>query len=297
MKCIGAWCLILVAAVDLATPAMADDRPPLAVILQRVTDYVVRYQQQISGVVAEERYVQNSDKSDRPFVTHRELKSDLLLVRTQGETNGYVQFRDVYEVDGDPVRDRSDRLVKLFMNPSESAKKQAAEIMNESARYNIGNVQRNVNVPLLALILLDPTYQAHFKYAVSTEHKGTPRGLPKSDAFRLAGDTWEIDYDEGLTPTVIQGDRENAFSHGRIWVDPQTSRVLITELVNEAKTVRTTIRVSYQSPPFDGVLLPVEMRETYLLKKRFYTFEGEVTYGNFRRFSVNTVESIGAPKP
>jgi len=67
--------------------------------------------------------------------------------------------------------------------------------------------------------------------------------------------------------------------------------------VNEAKTVRTTIRVSYQSPPFDGVLLPVEMRETYLLKKRFYTFEGEASYGNFRRFSVNTVESIATPKP
>jgi hypothetical protein len=284
-------------ALHMATPATADDRPPLAVILQRVTDYVVRYQQQISGVVAEERYVQDSDKSDRPFVTHRELKSDLLLVRTQGETNGYVQFRDVYEVDGDPVRDRNDRLVKLFMNPSESAKKQAAEIMNESARYNIGNVERNINVPLLALILLDPTYQPHFKYSVSTEHKGTPRGLPKTDAFRLAADAWEIDYDEVITPTVIQGDRQNAFSHGRIWVDPETSRVLITELVNEAKTVRTTIRVSYQSPPLDGVLLPVEMRETYLLKKRFYTFEGEATYGNFRRFTVNTVESIGTPKP
>jgi len=288
---------LLVVAIVHAAPAVADDRPPLAVILQRVTDYVVRYQQQISGVVAEERYVQNSDKSDRPFVTHRELKSDLLLVRTQGETNGYVQFRDVYEVDGDPVRDRSDRLVKLFMNPSDSAKKQAAEIMNESARYNIGNVERNINVPLLALILLDPTYQPHFKYSVSSEHKGTPRGLPKSDAFRLAGETWEIDYDEVLTPTVIQGDRQNAFSHGRVWVDPETSRVLITELVNEAKTVRTTIRVSYQSPPFNGVLLPVEMRETYLLKKRFYTFEGEASYGNFRRFSVNTVESIATPKP
>jgi len=73
--------------------------------------------------------------------------------------------------------------------------------------------------------------------------------------------------------------------------------VLITELVNEAKTVRTTIRVSYQSPPVDGVLLPVVMRETYVLKNRFYTFDGEATYGNFRRFSVNTVESIATPKP
>jgi hypothetical protein len=287
---------LLVLALVLAAPAIADDRPPLAVILQRVADYVVRFQERISGIVAEEHYVQNSDKSDRPFVTHRELKSDLLLVKTEGETNGYVQFRDVYEVDGEPVRDRNDRLVKLFMNPSDSAKKQAAQIMNESARYNIGNVERNINTPMLVLILFDPSYQRRFKFSVSTEHKGTPRGLPKSDAFKLAGDTWEIDFDEVVTPTVIQGDRQDAKSHGRIWVDPDTSRVLITELVNEAKTVRSTIRVSYQSAPIDEVLLPIEMRESYLLKNRFYTFEGVATYGNFRRFSVNTVEVIGEPE-
>ncbi len=287
----------VVVACVLAASARADDRPPLTAILQQIADYVVRYQQQISGLVAEEHYVQNSDKSDRPFVTHRELTSDLLVVRTQGETNGYVQFRDVYEVDGEPVRDRSDRLMKLFLGPAESAKKQAAEIMNESARYNIGHVERNINVPMLALMLLDPTYQAHFKYTASTEHRGTPRGLPKTDAFRLAADTWEIDFEEIASPTVIQGDGEDAKSHGRVWVDPATGRVLVTELVNEAKTVRTTIRVSYQSAPLDGVLLPVEMRETYVLKRRLYTFDGRATYGNFRRFSVNTVESIAPPKP
>jgi hypothetical protein len=281
-----------------AAAVLADDRPPLAVVLQRVADYVVQYQKVISGVVAEEHYVQNADKSERPFVTHRELKSDLLLLRAEGQTNGYVQFRDVYEVDGDPVRDRNDRLLKLFLNPNpkESAAKQAAEIMNESSRYNIGSVLRNVNTPMFGLILFDPTFQPRFKYSISTEHKGTPRGLPKSEAFRLPGDSWEIDYEEVMLPTVIQGDNQDAKSHGRIWVDPETSRILITELVNEAKTVRTTIRVSYQSPPLEGVLLPVEMRETYVLKNRFNTFEGEATYGNFRRFSVNTAEVIGEPK-
>ena len=289
---------VLVLTLVFAAPAVADDRPPLAVVLQRVADYVIHYQQMISGVVAEEHYVQNSDKSERPFVTHRELKSDLLLVRAEGQSNGYVQFRDVYEVDGDPVRDRNDRLLKLFLNPNpkESPSKQAAEIMNESARYNIGSVLRNVNTPMFGLILFDPSYQPRFKYSISTEHKGTPRGLPKSDAFKLAADTWEIDYEEVMTPTVIQGDGQDAKTHGRIWVDPETSRILITELVNEAKTVRTTIRVSYQSPPLEGVMLPVEMRETYVLKNRFYTFDGEATYGNYRRFSVNTVEVIGEPK-
>jgi hypothetical protein len=287
---------ILVALLIPAARAAAADRPPLQTILARVSDYVVHYQKEISGVVAEERSVQDTDKSDRPFVTHRELKSDLLLVRTEGGAEAYVQFRDVFEVDGEPVRDRTDRLTKLFMNPSENAKKQAAQIMNESARYNIGSVERNINVPLLTLMLLDPAFQPHFKYSVSTEHKGTPRGLAKTAAFTLPGDAWEIDFEETMSPTVIQGDRQDARSHGRVWVDPGTGRVLLTELVNEAKTVRTTIRVSFQSPPMSGFLLPVEMRETYVVKGRFYTLEGAATYSNYRRFTVDTVEQIGDPK-
>lgn len=267
----------------------------LQTVLDRVSDYVTRYQRELSSVVVEEKYVQDADKSDRPLLTHRELRSDLLLMKAQSDT-GYVQFRDVFEVDGDPVRDRSDRLMQLFVHPSENPKKQAAQIMNESARYNIGRIERNINVPLLALLLLDPVYQPHFRYSVDTEHKGTPRGLPKTPAFTLAADAWELDFDEIRSPTIIKGDLEDAKSRGRVWIDPETGRVLITELVNEAKTVRSTIRVSFQSEPLDGFLLPVEMRERYERKGRFYLFEGTATYSNYRRFTVTTDESIKTPK-
>src|SRR5215813_6451060 len=137
---------IVALAVAFLVPAAltAEERPPLQTILDRVSDYVVRYESTIQGIVAEERYVQDSDKSDRPFVTHRELKSDLLLVRAEGSDFGYAQFRDVFEVDGDAVRDRTDRLTKLFINQSLSAHKLASEIMNESARYNIGTIERNI---------------------------------------------------------------------------------------------------------------------------------------------------------
>lgn len=287
---------LLLIALLVATAVAADDRPSLQAILARVSDYVVRYENTIQGIVAEEHYVQDSDKADRPFVTHRELKSDLLLVRADGPNFGYVQFRDVFEVDGDAVRDRSDRLTKLFLNPSLSSRRQAAELMKESSRYNIGSIERNVNVPLVALMLLDPMYQMRFKYSVSSEHKGTPRGLPKSPAFTLAADAWEIDFEEVVTPTVIRGDDyQDAKSHGRIWVDPDTSQVLLTELVVEAKTVRSTFRVSFRSEPVAGLPVPVEMRETYTAKKRFYTLEGTATYSNFRQFSVTTVESVGEP--
>jgi hypothetical protein len=280
----------------------AEDRPPLETILEHVGQYVERFEREVSGVVAEERYVQDADKSDRPFVTHRELTSDLLLVRTGGgdaaSAGNYVQFRDVFEVDGEAVRDRTDRLAKLFMGRTggdADAKRQAALIMNESARYNIGSIERNINAPLFALMLVGPSYQPRFKYSVGTEHKGTPRGLPKTDAFRLAADAWRLDYEEVGTPTVIQGDGQDARSHGRIWIDPATSRVLITELVNESKYVRATIRVSYQSAPLDDVLLPVEMRENYVLKGRFYKFDGTATYSNYRRFTVETEEKIADP--
>ena len=219
----------------------------------------------------------------------------MLLVRSEGSEFGYVQFRDVFSVDGDVVRDRSDRLTKLFLTPSMTARRQAAEIMSESARYNIGSVERNINVPLIALMLMDPMYRSHFKYSVDTDRKGAPRGMPKSPAFTLAADAWVIEFDETATPTVVRGDDQDAKSHGRVWVDPATSRVLMTEMIVEAKTVRSTIRVSYQSEPIADVLLPVEMRETYVVKKRFYTLEGTATYGNFRQFNVTTAESIGQP--
>jgi len=287
---------LVLTALLISAAVAADDRPSLQAILARVSDYVVRYENTIQGIVAEEHYVQDADKADRPFVTHRELKSDLLLIRASGANLGYVQFRDVFEVDGDAVRDRTDRLAKLFLNPSLSSRRQAAELMNESSRYNIGSIERNVNVPLVALMLLDPMYQGRFKYSVSSERKGTPRGLPKSPAFTLAAEAWELDFEEVATPTVIRGDEDqDAKSRGRIWVDPETSQVLLTELVVEAKTVRSTFRVSYRSEPVAGLPVPVEMREIYQGKKRFYTLEGTATYSNFRQFSVTTAESIGDP--
>src|SRR3974390_2627168 len=94
--------ILALASIAVAVVA-ADDRPPLQVILSSVTDYVVRFENTIQGIVAEENYVQDADKSDRPFVTHRELKSDLLLVRNESSQFGYVQFRDVFNVDGDAV--------------------------------------------------------------------------------------------------------------------------------------------------------------------------------------------------
>jgi len=70
----------------------------------------------------------------------------------------------VFDVDGKPVRDRSERLAKLFLTPTSSSAEQAQMIVGESTRYNIGNLQRTVNVPVLPLVFLDPKQRPRFKF-------------------------------------------------------------------------------------------------------------------------------------
>jgi hypothetical protein len=97
-----------------------------------------------------------------------QLRSDLLLVKA-GAAGDWLQYRDVFEVDGQPVRDRTDRLTRLFLDPSASSAGQIARIRDESARYNIGDILRNLNVPTFALTFLVPANQPRFKFRRTKE--------------------------------------------------------------------------------------------------------------------------------
>jgi hypothetical protein len=295
-----AWPGLFVVALLAATSSSAADRAPtLTDVLARVGDYVARYENELSGIVAEEHYSQVGDLSDRPHLTRRELKSDLLLIRAEGtDGEGFVQFRDVFEVDGDAVRDRSERLVKLFMNPSVAAKNRAAEIMRESSRYNIGSIERNVNVPVLALSFMHPRYQPRFKFTMDDAAAGAQKGMPKESNFTIAVDVRVLSFREvGSPPLIDSRDKRGvARSQGRVWVEPDTGRVLMTEITIETPTVESTTQVSYQSEPLLGFLVPVEMREQYVVRKRNYRLSGTATYGNFRQFTVRTDEAIVPPK-
>src|SRR5262245_34863496 len=92
--------------------------PSLATVMAQVGRYAEAFQQQLSSIVAEERYEQDIVRSNLPpgryfTESHRELRSDVLLVQPRGG-GAWVAFRDVFEVDGRAVRDRQDRLTALF---------------------------------------------------------------------------------------------------------------------------------------------------------------------------------------
>src|SRR5580765_1819819 len=113
----------MVCACLLIARSAPAEEPTLATVLQRAGAYVALVERGVSGIVAEERYGQEWTVLPRGISTneqrHRELVSDLLIVKL--ESAGLVtQFRDVFDVDGAPVRDRDERLMKLFLEPTRS---------------------------------------------------------------------------------------------------------------------------------------------------------------------------------
>jgi hypothetical protein len=69
---------------------------------------------------------------------------------------------------------------------------------------------------------------------------------------------------------------------GRLWIEPATGRVLMSELLAGDDDLRATIAVSYQSEPLLGFLVPVEMRERYEAPAKGVRIEGLATYEGFR---------------
>jgi formylglycine-generating enzyme required for sulfatase activity len=275
----------------LSRPAAAQS-PSLQTTLERAGRYVMQFVGEFSNVVAEEAYAQDS-LGNLPIVMpgrggvvaappsrHRDLKSDFLLVRI-GPTD-WLPFRDVFEVDGQKVRDREGRLAKLFLQSKATALEQATQITLESARYNLGAMQRTINTPILSLVFLQPEMQRAFQYT-----------LGKRDP--TAGEeVWIVEFKEVGRPTFVRGLRDsNVPAIGRYWIDVETGRIVRTELQLETPGIRARLTTSFRRDERFGIDVPFEMREQYQLDRG--QVSATATYGHFRRFDVISDETFHDP--
>ncbi len=288
---------LLVLSLLVVPAAARAQEPPLVDVLGRVTRYVGELSARLSGAVAEEHYEQRAttpvDSSlgsrggSRSAYYRRTLRSDYLLVRPRN-VGWYYGFRDVFEVDGQPVRDRQERLTELFLDPSASANTQIRGIVRDSARYNIGDVQRNFNVPTLALLFLHADNKARFDFERAADDS-PPLGLDRPEAD---GEVWVIAYRENWPTTLIRGrERSNLPASGRFWIEPATGRVLASEVGVQDSEMEATIAVGYRLDSGLGHLVPAEMRERYENRRQRSRVDGTATYTDFRRFQVQVSES------
>ena len=272
-------------------PAAAQE-PTLPQVLARATEYVDELHAQLSGVVMEERYQQRASSPGfgRLAADGYErvtLRSDYLLVRPEGSER-YFGFRDVFEANRSRVRDREERLVQLFLDGATTVDEQVQGILTDSARYNVGDVQRNTNTPTLALLFLRQSYKPRFEFE-RVQDRSPSLGVDGPD--RRAG-AWTIAYRETWPTSVIRRRRGgNLPARGRYWIEPATGRVLVTELVLEDDALDSLVTVRYGEAEGLNHLVPLEMRERYNNRRSGSRVEGTATYSRFRRFRVIVEES------
>jgi hypothetical protein len=293
----------MVGSVALLAAPQPAPPPTVAVVLERAGLYVAQFHQRLSSIVAEEHYVQDwslTRPGGRISIDHRELRSDLVLTKP-GPDAPWMELRDVFEVDGRAIRERDGRLESLLREPFASASAQMSAILTESARFNIGDVDRNVNTPLFALRFLESANQGRFKFRRSDDAAPATAAAvtdPADGVFRVSTEVWAIGYDEARSGTMIRNaQRKDQPAHGRFWIEPATGRVLVSELIVEDRAVRATIDVSFQSEPVMDILVPVAMRERYEGKRSGTLLEGRATYGRFRQLQAGLEERRGRASP
>jgi VWFA-related protein len=189
----------------------------LQLAMARLVDYVGVYERQYSGLVAEEEFRQSSRGNKV------RLRSDYLLVKPE-KSPVWVSFRDVYEVDGVAIRDRDDRLRRLFLEPGEDIWRQLQAIQDEGARYNLGIVERNINVPLFLLRFLQAENRPRFSFRLAGKRK-------------VSGvEAWRIEFEERVFPTIIidtQG--KDVDAKGWFHVEEVTGAIVEAALKKELK--------------------------------------------------------------
>src|SRR5262245_26637645 len=299
MRCLTAVG-ILAAATSLS--AQGPSRPPdLKTVLARAAAYVEEFREELSGIVAEETYEQQEIPGNR-----RELRSDLLLVRSETFPR-WLQFRDTFEVDGQAVRDRADRLTRLFFDPA-TAMERARRIATESSRYNLGALTRTINVPLMPFVFLEREVQPRFRFARVGNNQPAAVPEPQAGHFRVSTEVWVIRFEERDRPTIVRDsvNRKDVPSQGRFWVEPSSGRVLMSEMRSDHPGVRAEITVNYQSEPMSGLLVPTAMFERYTNivpsgrrtgSQYWGRIEATATYGKFRRFQVEVDQHVDLPQP
>jgi hypothetical protein len=197
----------ILVAVTLACASiqLAAQEPSANDLMTKVGAYAAAYGEKSSVVVAQETYTQQvTIEGAADIVRPIKLVAEFAIVKLQG--GGWTGFRDVVEYNGEPVRDRKDRLVSLLTSASASIS-EATRIANESARFNAGPISRNFNTPTAALFFFLPENLDRFVF--------TKKGTKTIDGIK----TVEIAYKETKLPSLITTrNGRNVPIDGSLWV-------------------------------------------------------------------------------
>jgi hypothetical protein len=274
----------LTVVVGLCQPtAAAGPQPSLKDVLSRLETYLSRYESQLAMLVAEEQYEQwvQPATGGPSTTTRRTLTSDFGFLRLPGRSE-WLGLRDTIAVDGQPVPGRQDgRLARLLSEGMANTEDLAQRIVDENARYNLGVVERTINVPMVALDFLSRRNRWRLAFRKRSEEQVNGRTI------------WAVTFSERERPTLVKTPQgRDRPARGTLLIDPQDGSVLRTDLEfdagNGGDAPATTITVLYRPDETLGLLVPYEMREAYRKQRGAPEEMGALAnYTNFRQFQTS----------
>lgn len=278
----GAVLICLTVPVLAARQAVVE--PPVAVLLARTAEYLAGFAKAYAQVVAEEHYTQTlRPKRTALALTRADTRViDADVVAVSDSTRTWLNFRDVFAVDQTPVRDRDERLTKLFLaapgttvDPAADPLSRAREIADEGARFNLGTLSRNVNFPAMALNYLAPDRVSGLRFR-------------RERRERVAGvDTVVLAFTEVARPTVVRSRERDVPARGQLWIEPATGRVMKTRLVFDEKDFAGESTVTYGYAEKLALWVPFTMVDQ--VSDARDVIAGRARYENFRRFGTSAV--------
>jgi hypothetical protein len=250
--------------------------------MRRVGAYVASYGARASVVVATERYTQQTTGNTSSPHARRVIAAEFAIVKVDTIT-GWIGFRDVIEVDGQALPDRENRLIRSLTG-GDAGYDEARRLSDESARFNIGTIERNFNVPTTTLFYFAPQNHGRFKFA----------GLDVS-----ADGTWRIGWRETEKPTLIRTPEGTSVpSEGELWVRPADGTIVRVLLRNQLfgdrrhqqQHMNGQVDVTYKYVEPLGMWLPDRMIEDFEIRGpngAWERTEGEAVYSNYRQFTTS----------
>jgi hypothetical protein len=265
-------------------------------ILSSAMRYVMNYEQQFALLLSEEHYVQELQRPPNPGdnlsrnnpgggmraggpMNVQSIKSDFLLVQLGMDGEGWMPFRDAFEVKGKKLRDRDDRLVKLFLENDKSAFDKAARWNEASSKHHLGNVARTINIPTLGMMLLHPRVNERFEFTDGGEETINGRVVRKAL------------YREAARPTLIKTTRGRDLAlTGMIWIDPFSGAVVKTEMNAADPAVRCQVVVTFRRDETLEMWVPEKMIEYYKAALAVDDILATATYSNVRKYRRSDLE-------
>lgn len=267
------WVFSGPAAFTASQPALTLDA-----VMRRVGAYVDNYAARASLFVATERYEQRADGTASNQKRQRSTVAEVALLKID-VFGGWQQFRDVTHVDGRRLSDRESRLVDVLLSGARGLD-EARRMSDESARFNIGMMLRNFNVPTTALFFFATEHHSRFRFR----------------ARDTKSDEWRIDWEETKSPTFIRDPGGASIpTKGSLWVNTGDGTIVRTALeagmsAEKGQTGIGRIEVTYQ---FESALrkwLPSKMVEEWSMAApggSWARVRGTAGYTNYREFTTS----------